>query len=97
MVTFDQFLATGPALPQTAERLTRETKATLRLGERIFAMSTPEDGSARVKAGKGEQAELPAAAPRTYSAAFRVGRHGWVEVSLATVAAGELNDLLTEA
>ncbi|MGK4583431.1 hypothetical protein [Kitasatospora sp. HPMI-4] len=45
MVTFDRFLAMGLALPRTTERLTWGTEVTLRVGEKIFAMGTPDSGS----------------------------------------------------
>ncbi|KJK56938.1 MmcQ/YjbR family DNA-binding protein [Saccharothrix sp. ST-888] len=97
MVTFDQFLTMGLALPHTTERLTWETQVTLRVGEKIFAMGDPDAGSVCVKASKEDQVELLAADPATYAVAPYVGRHGWVLVSLATVASDELRDLMTEA
>ncbi|WP_280697308.1 MmcQ/YjbR family DNA-binding protein [Kitasatospora sp. GP82] len=97
MVTFDQFLKLGLALPHTTERLTWETEVTLRVGEKIFAMGNPDSGSVCVKARKEDQAELLAADPGTYSVAPYVGRHGWVLVRLATVDAEELRDLMTDA
>ncbi|AUG77065.1 hypothetical protein CFP65_2224 [Kitasatospora sp. MMS16-BH015] len=97
MVTFDQFLALGLALPQAAERLTWETRVTLRVGEKMFALGTPGEGSVAVKATHEDQAELLAAAPEVYSVAPYVGRHGWVQVQLAKVAEEELGDLLAEA
>jgi len=97
MVTFDQFLTMGLALPRATERLTWETEVTLRVGEKIFAMGNPDSGAVCVKASKEDQAELLAAAPETFSVAPYVGRHGWVLVSLAKVDPDELHDLLTEA
>jgi hypothetical protein len=90
MVTFDQFLAMGLALPSAAERLTWET-------EKIFAMGTPESGRVCVKASKEEQAALLAADPDTYSVAPYVGRHGWVLIELGRVGTDELRELVTEA
>jgi hypothetical protein len=97
MVTFDQFLALGLALPNATERLTWETRVTLRVGEKIFAMGTPGESAVCVKATREEQAELLAAAPEVYSVAPYVGRHGWVLVELAGVDLAELGDLLTDA
>jgi hypothetical protein len=97
MVTFDQFLAMGLALPSAAERLTWETEVTLRVGEKIFAMGTPESGRVCVKASKEEQAALLSADPDTYSVAPYVGRHGWVLIELGRVGADELRELVTEA
>ncbi|WP_441246244.1 MmcQ/YjbR family DNA-binding protein [Kitasatospora sp. McL0602] len=96
MVTFNQFLAMGLALPRTTERLTWETQVTLRLGEKIFAMGDPDSGSVCVKASKEDQTELIAAEPEIYSVAPYVGRHGWVLVRLAAVDPAELRDLLTD-
>ncbi|MCU7824949.1 MmcQ/YjbR family DNA-binding protein [Kitasatospora sp. DSM 101779] len=97
MVTFDQFLEMGLALPTATERLTWETEVTLRVGEKIFAMGAPESGRVRVKASKDEQAALLAADPETYAVAPYVGRHGWVLVELGRVGADELRELVTEA
>ncbi|WP_431678391.1 MmcQ/YjbR family DNA-binding protein [Kitasatospora sp. KL5] len=97
MVTFDQFLEMGLALPSATERLTWETEVTLRVGEKIFAMASPDSGRVCVKATKEEQAALLAEAPETYSVAPYVGRHGWVLVDLTRVGAEELRELVTEA
>ncbi|MER5864413.1 MmcQ/YjbR family DNA-binding protein [Kitasatospora sp. NPDC002040] len=97
MVTFDQFLAMGLALPRATERPTWETTVTLRVGEKIFAMGTPGSGSVTVKASRADQAELLAAEPEVFSSAPYVGRHGWVLVQLAGVDPEELRDLLAEA
>ncbi|WP_030267545.1 MmcQ/YjbR family DNA-binding protein [Streptomyces sp. NRRL B-24484] len=97
MVTFDQFLEMGPALPSATERPTRETEVTLRVGEKIFAMGTPESGRVCVKASEQEQAALLPAAPDTYAVAPYVGRHGRVPVELGGVGADELREPVTEA
>ncbi|WP_405017278.1 MmcQ/YjbR family DNA-binding protein [Kitasatospora sp. NBC_00070] len=97
MVTFDQFLSIGLALPRATERLTWETTVTLRVGEKIFAMGTPGSGEVTVKASKADQAELLAAEPEVYSSAPYVGRHGWVLVKLAGADPEELRDLLADA
>ncbi|MEV6207167.1 MmcQ/YjbR family DNA-binding protein [Kitasatospora sp. NPDC051914] len=97
MVTFDQFLEMGLALPSATERLTWETEVTLRVGEKIFAMASPDSGRVCVKATKEEQAALLAEAPETYGVAPYVGRHGWVLVDLTRVGAEELRELVTEA
>lgn len=97
MVTFDQFLEIGLALPSATERLTWETEVTLRVGEKIFAMASPGSGKACVKASKEEQAALLAAAPDTYAVAPYVGRHGWVLVDLGRVGTEELRELVIEA
>ncbi|GJF28609.1 hypothetical protein KNE206_13090 [Kitasatospora sp. NE20-6] len=97
MVTFDQFLEMGLALPSATERLTWETEVTLRVGEKIFAMASPDSGRACVKATREEQAALLAAAPGTYAAAPYVGRYGWVLVDLGRVGTEELRELVIEA
>lgn len=97
MVTFDEFTALGLALPQATQRLTWESRVTLRIGEKIFALGTPESGAVTVKASREDQAELVAADPETFQPAPYVGRFGWVQVTLGRVDADELRDLLTEA
>jgi hypothetical protein len=97
MVTFDEFTAMGLALPQATERVTWGTSVTVRIGERMFAVGTPEAGSVSVKASREDQLELISAAPEVFSVAPYVGRFGWVRVDLARVDGEELRDLLTEA
>ena len=97
MVTFDEFKAMGLALPRAIEKVTWGTEVTLRIGEKMFAVGDPESGRVSVKASRGDQLELIAADPETFSVAPYVGRFGWVRVVLARVDPAELRDLLTDA
>ncbi|WP_035849460.1 MmcQ/YjbR family DNA-binding protein [Kitasatospora azatica] len=96
MVTFDEFLALGLSLPQTAERPTWG-ELTLRVGEKMFAVGAEGSDSVSIKASPADQAELLAAAPQVYSKAPYVGRFGWVRVRLDLADPEELRDLVTEA
>ncbi len=96
MVSYEEFLAAALALPRTEDRVTWGNH-TLRVGERMFAVSAPESSHVSVKATRTEQAELIAADPETFSVAPYVGRFGWVRIALDRVDADELAELLTEA
>ncbi|GAA1074887.1 MmcQ/YjbR family DNA-binding protein [Kitasatospora arboriphila] len=96
-MTFDQFLETGLALPSATERLTRETEVTLRVGEKTFAMGTPDSGRVCARAPEEEQAALLAADPDTCTVAPYMGRHGWLPVELGRAGADEPRELVTEA
>lgn len=97
MVSYEEFMAMGLALPRTQERITWGTDHTLRVGEKMFAVGAPGSGHVSVKAARVDQAELIAADPETFSVAPYVGRFGWVRVALDRVDPGELRELLTEA
>jgi hypothetical protein len=97
VVSYEEFMAMGLALPRAQEKITWGTDHTLRVGERMFAVGAPDSGHVSVKAAGVDQAELIAADPETFSVAPYVGRFGWVRVALDRVDAGELRELLTEA
>ena len=97
MVTYDEFLVMGLALPTAHERITWGTDHTLRVGERMFAVGSPGSVHVSVKAARDDQAELVAADPETFSVAPYVGRFGWVRIALERVDPDELRELLTEA
>lgn len=97
MVTFEDFAARALALPQAHRQITWGSEHTFRVGEKIFAMGTPDGAHVSLKASKEDQTELIAAAPGTFSPAPYVGRFGWVRVALEAVDPDELSELLTEA
>jgi hypothetical protein len=96
MSTCDDLRRIALALPEAEERETWG-QATFRVRDRIFAILSPHDATAAVKATREEQALLLSADPETFSYAAYVGRFGWVTVRLATVDTDLLRGLLTEA
>jgi len=96
MVSYEEFLAMGTALPRVEDRITWGTQHTLRVGEKMFAVGAPDGGHVSVKADRTDQTELIAADPQTFSVAPYVGRFGWVRVALERVDPEELRELLTE-
>lgn len=66
---------------------------TFRVGGRLFA-SLPDGTTAIVKASPSDQAALVAEAPDTFGVAPRVGRYGWVTVSLRRVRADQARELV---
>jgi hypothetical protein len=70
---------------------------TLRVGDKMFAGGTPGHPTMTIKASKEDQAELIASAPDTFAIARYVGRHGWVEVTLANADPDELHQIVIEA
>jgi hypothetical protein len=97
VVTYEEFIAMGLALPHAREQVTWGTDHTLRVGERMFAVGAPDSGRVSVKATRSDQAELIAIDPETFAVAPYVGRFGWVRITLDRVDPGELRELLTEA
>ncbi|MDI5968097.1 MmcQ/YjbR family DNA-binding protein [Streptomyces sp. SL13] len=97
MVSYEEFLAAGLALPSAEERVTWGSDHTLRVNDKMFAVGSPGSAHVTVKAAKEEQAELLAADPLTFSVAPYVGRFGWVRVALERIGPDELRELLTEA
>lgn len=97
MTTFEEFGDLALALPQAHMRVTWGSEHTFRVGEKIFAMGTPDGEHVTVKASPQEQAELVAADPETFAPAAYVGRFGWIRVTLAKADADEMAELLAEA
>jgi hypothetical protein len=97
MASFEEFTTMALALPGAHEQLTWGSEHTMRVGDKIFAMGSPEGGHVSLKASPEDQGELIAVDPDTYSAAPYVGRFGWVRVLLAKADPVELDGLLTEA
>jgi len=85
-------------LPEAEEVFVAEWgHPTFRVRGKMFAAGSPDGPTMSVKASKEEQSELVAARPETFAVAPYVGRYGWVTVTLSTVDAGELRELLVEA
>lgn len=97
MAGFEEFADIALSLPQAHMRVTWGSEHTYRVGEKIFAMGTPDGEHVSVKASPEDQRELVAADPETFAPAPYVGRYGWIRVTLARTDAGELAELLTEA
>ena len=96
-VTMQQVRKMALDLPETAEVLAWEGELTWRVNNKIFVMGAPDSPSVSLKCTKDDQAELVAMDPETYKVAAYVGRFGWVQVTLARVAAPELRELITES
>jgi hypothetical protein len=84
------------SLPETHERETWGD-ATFRVREKIFLILRADGERAMIKCSLEEQHALVGSDPSTFSVAPYLGRHGWVDVALPRVAAGEMRELLTEA
>ncbi len=97
MATADDLRAISLALPQTEERITWDVHPTFRVREKIFAILSEDDRSARVKATLADQAALIATDPKTFAVAPHVGRYGWVTVQLSGIDRDHLEELLTDA
>lgn len=84
-------------LPEVQEVCSWGNTATFRVRNKIFVMSSEQSDQFTVKAAKGQQKELMASKPGTFSEAAYVGRFGWVAVRYVGVDEKELTELLTEA
>jgi hypothetical protein len=97
-VTYAQVRDWALTLPGTSEVMVEAWgHPTLRVNDKMFASGGPGLPSMSVKTTLEQQAELVARSPETYSVAAYVGRHGWVEVELATADPDELRGLLLQA
>jgi hypothetical protein len=86
------------ALPGTTEVMVEAFgHPTLRVNDKKFVGGGPGYPSVTVKATLDKQRELIERASGTYAVAPYVGRHGWVEVTLAKVDPDELHELIVEA
>jgi hypothetical protein len=83
-------------LPETIEQETWGTP-TFRVRKKIFVMLAEGGSEAWVKSTHDEQRALIAMEPETFFAPPYVGPSGWVGVKFATVDAGEMRELVTEA
>ena len=83
--------------PETQEILTWGEHPTFRVRDKMFAVLSADERSARIKATMDAQQALTGSEPDTFSVAPYLGRHGWVAVDLDRVDADELAELLEEA
>jgi len=83
-------------LPEAVEKETWGTP-TFRVRKKIFVMFAEGGREAWVKSTHDEQRALIAMEPETFFAPPYVGPSGWVGVRIATVDAGEMRELVTEA
>lgn len=84
------------ALPDAVEQETWETP-TFRVRKKIFAMFSDEQRTCWLKSTHDEQQALIAMDPDTFFVPPYVGPNGWIGVRIASVDAGEMRELLTEA
>ena len=97
-VTYEQVREWVLALPGGREVMVESWgHPTLRVGDKMIAGGAPDSPTISVKASKEDQAELIASAPETYAVADYVGRHGWVQVTLATADPAELRRIVEDA
>jgi hypothetical protein len=98
-VSFAEVQRMALALPEATEEITWGSDTTWRVRGKIFAMAGTAETttSVAVKATKEDQAELVAERPQTFAVAPYVGRFGWIQVTLSTVDAAELRELIVEA
>jgi hypothetical protein len=85
------------AFPETEEKLSWGDHPTFRVRDKMFAVLSADERTARIKATKEAQAALIGSEPGTYSFAPYLGHHGWVSVDLSRVGEQELVELLEEA
>jgi hypothetical protein len=94
-MTAEQVRELALALPEAEERETWGFP-TFRIRDKMF-LTLPGDGIARFPAEVAAQQALVGSDPETFSVSPRMGRHGWVQVDLTRVDAGELRELVEEA
>jgi hypothetical protein len=95
-VTFKQLQRLCMSLPEVEERETWG-EATFRVGDRIFAMGSPDGNVASIKASLDDQAGLVAMDPDIFSPSAYTGRFGWVRVELARLSPELAERLITNA
>jgi hypothetical protein len=95
--TWDDVRSIALGLPEVEERVTWGTDITFRVRNKMFAVGTEDADGVTLKASIAEQADLIDLDPETFSKAAYVGRFGWVDVDLARVDRGMLEQLLRTA
>ncbi|MCF2527259.1 MmcQ/YjbR family DNA-binding protein [Yinghuangia soli] len=86
------------ALPEAEEVMVEAWgHPTYRVRNKMFASTSEGSPTVCLKAAKETQQALLASDPATFTFPAYVGRHGWVDVALATVDRGELAELVAEA
>jgi hypothetical protein len=83
-------------MPEVEERETWGD-TTFRVRNKIFVITSPEGGSASVKASLDDQSGLLEMDPDTFSRSAYVGRFGWVRVELARLSPGLADRLIKNA
>ncbi|MDI2130623.1 MmcQ/YjbR family DNA-binding protein [Yinghuangia seranimata] len=98
MVTNAQLKKMLLALPEAEEVMVEAWgHPTYRVRGKMFASTADGSPTVTLKATKDTQQALLASDPDTFTFPAYVGRHGWVEVALATVDRAELTELVAEA
>lgn len=97
MPTFQDVREISLALPEVEEFVTWGTDINFRVGKKMFVIGGEDATAVSVKASITTQAELLDLDPETFSKAAYVGRFGWVNVQLARVDRGMLEQLLRDA
>ncbi|HJP89136.1 MAG TPA: MmcQ/YjbR family DNA-binding protein [Candidatus Limnocylindrales bacterium] len=97
MPTFEDVREISLALPEVEEFVTWGTDINFRVGKKMFVIGGEDATAVSVKASLTTQAELLDLDPETFSKAAYVGRFGWVNVQLARVDRGMLEQLLRDA
>lgn len=85
------------ALPEVQEKLSWRVHPTFRVRDRIIAILSEDERSARIKSTHEAQQAMIASDPATFSFPPYVGRHGWIGVDLARIDPEELGELLEDA
>lgn len=95
-MTFVELRRLCLSLPDAEERETWG-EATFRVGDRIFAMGSPDGDLVSIKASLDDQSGLIAMDPKTFAASAYTGRYGWVSVRLRTVGPELMTRIVTAA
>ena len=97
MPTFQDVREISLALPEVEEFVTWGTDVNFRIRGKMFVIGGEDATAVSIKASITTQAELLDLDPDTFSKAAYVGRFGWVNVQLARVDRGMLEQLLRDA
>jgi hypothetical protein len=84
------------SLPEATEKETWG-HPTFRVRNKMFAASATDLSTATVKSTHDEQRALTEMHPETFFVPAYVGKAGWIGITLASVDADELRELVTEA
>ncbi len=95
-MTTDEFCQMSLSLPEAEERETWG-EVTFRVRGNIFAILSPSQQSATIKATLPEQDGLVNDYPETFAIGPYTGRFGWIAVKLTTVDSQLLRDRLIQA
>jgi len=95
--TFQDVREISLALPEVEEFVTWGTDVNFRVAKKMFVIGGEDATAVSIKASITTQAELLDLDPETFSKAAYVGRFGWVNVQLARIDRGMLEQLLRDA